>query len=1050
MTGMESALYRRPRYLALVLFVVAALGAFAFQTIGRQEDPTITNLFATVITPYPGADPARVEALVTEKIEQELREIPEIDVITSSSRAGISSVQVELSKFIPDARIEQVWSEIRDALSDAARSFPEGVPEPEFDNDRTGAFTMIAALTAREGREVPPALLGRMAEHLQDRLRQVPMTKLVDIRGAPAEEIRVEIDQSALVSLGLTPDAVAARIAAADAKVAAGRVRGSEADFVIEVAGEIDSLERVARVPLVAGEDGRVTRVGDVATLTRGIEEPPLSIAYADGKRAVLVSARVEDDRQVDVWAAAARAAIEDVQAGLPEGLALEIVFDQSEYTVERLGEVATNLLVGMALVVAVLFVSMGWRAAVVVAAMLPLTSLLSLAVLEKLGVTIHQMSVTGLVVALGLLVDAAIVTTDEIRQRIQGGAPRLQAVGGAVRRLTAPLAASTVTTVLAFVPMAALPGPAGDFVGAIAISVIVMLFASLLLALTVAPAIAGRILPAQGGAIRHAWWRDGVRGGPVARAFRASLDAALRWRRLAVLAAAAPAIVGFLAFPTLTAQFFPEVERDQFHVQLELPDGSAIARTEAAALAADRILRADPGVERVQWVVGRTAPAFYYNMLDNRDRDARFAEALVTTASPEATAAAIPRLQEAFDRDLPGARALVRGLKQGPPVDAPIELRIVGPSLETLKRLGEEARAAMEPVPTITHSRADLSGGAPKLQFRLDEDKVRLAGLDLGDVARQLETLAEGALGGSLVEGPEELPVRVRLPGSRRDAANAIADLAILPAGAPAMAARGGYPGVPLAALGEIEVIPSESTITRRNGERVNTVQAFLTHGVLPDEALRDLQGRLADSPIDLPAGYRIEWGGETDARGETVNNLLSVVGIVVVGTIAAVVLTFNSWRLSVVALGVAGLSIGLSVLSLAVFRYPFGIQAMIGVIGAVGVSINAAIIILTSLQQDEDAASGDRAAMRDVVMRSTRHILSTTITTFGGFLPLLLGGGGFWPPFAMAIAGGVLLSAIVSFYFVPPAFALLHRPVAREEEQPRLPILMRPTAAE
>jgi len=1025
---METALYSRPRYLALTLFVVAALGAFAFSTIGRQEDPTITNIFATILTPYPGADPARVEALVTEKIEAELREIPEIDEINSFSRAGISSIQVKLSDFLPDSRIEGVWAEVRDALSDAARELPPGVPEPEFDNDRVGAFTMIAALGAADGAAPSPGLLGRYAESLRQRLRQVPLTKLVDLRGAPDEEVRVEIAPDALTSLGLTPDQVAARIAAADAKVAAGRVRGDTADYLIEVSGEIDSLDRIARVPLVTGADGRVTRVGDIASVSRAIAEPPETIAYADGERAILIAARVEDDRQVDLWADAARAEIRAMADTLPAGLSLEIVFDQSDYTIARLGEVAVNLLIGMGLVVAVLFVSMGWRSAVVVAAMLPLTSLLSLAVLEKLGVTIHQMSVTGLIVALGLLVDAAIVMTDEIRQRIRGGAARRHAVGGAVKRLTIPLAASTLTTVLAFVPMAALPGPAGDFVGAIALSVIVMLFSSLLLALTVAPAIAGRILP-EARAAEPRWWRDGIRGGAPARAFEASLDASLRWRWLALAAAASPAVVGFLAFPTLTAQFFPEVDRDQFHVQIELPHGTAIARTAEMARAADAIMAGQPEIAAVQWVVGQSAPPFYYNMFDNRDNDPRFAEALVTTRSAEASEAVIPRLQPALDEALPKARVLVRGLKQGPPVDAPIELRIVGSNLETLKTLGEEARARMAEIPAITHSRTDLTGGAPKLVFRLDEDKVRLAGLDLADVARQLESLSEGALGGSLVEGPEELPVRVRLPGGERDAAEALAGLSIVPRGAEARAAAGGFPGVPLTALGRIEVVPSESLIARRDGQRVNTVQGFLVHGVLPDEALGRLQASLAERPIAMPPGYRIQWGGESDARGETVRNLLSVVGLVVVATIAVVVLTFNSWRLAGVTLVVALLSMGLSLLSLAVFQYPFGIQALIGVIGAIGVSVNAAIIILTALQGDEAASAGDRRAMRDVVMRSTRHILSTTITTFGGFLPLLVGGGGFWPPFAMAIAGGVLLSAVVSFYFVPAAFSLVAR---------------------
>ncbi len=1020
---MKDLLFRRPTYLTLTLLTILSLGILSLNTIGRQEDPTITNLFATVVTPFPGADPARVEALVTEKIEAELREISEIDTVSSTSRTGVSTINIELSSFLPDNRIEQVWSEIRDALSDAAREFPSGVPEPEFDNDRTGAFTAIASLVADPGVDVSRALLGRIAEDLQDRLRQIPQTKQVRLYGQPTEEVVVRIDPDKAASLGLTPDAIASAIAAADAKVSAGRVRGSASDFIIEVAGEIDGLARVREIPLRAGEGERVVRVVDVATVSRGVRTPVDTLAYAEGRSAVLIAAKIENDKQVDVWATAVRAEIDTTISDLPDGLELKLVFDQSGYTARRLGDVATNLLIGVGLVVGVLFISMGWRSALIVGAMLPLTSLLSLVVLEKLGVVIHQMSVTGLIVALGLLVDAAIVMTDEIRQRLAKGMSPLEAVRASVDRLAAPLTASTITTVLAFTPMAALPGPAGDFVGAIALSVIVMLFASLLLALTVTPAIAGRLLPVKQTAQRS-WLRDGLAGGAIGRLFEHSLKAALRWRWLSLGAAAAPAIVGFLAFPTLSAQFFPEVDRDQFHVQVELPEGAAIEETERAALDIDATLRADPEIESVHWVVGRTAPAFYYNMLDNRDSDARFAEALVTTVSEEATGRVTPRLQDQLDATATGARVLVRGLKQGPPVDAPLELRLVGPDLETLRQLGEEVRSIMSAVPTITHSRADLSSSAPKLVFELDEDEVRLAGLSLGEVARQLETLADGALGGSFVEGPEELPVRVRVRDIDRAAVDRLASLTIVPRGADP--AANAFPGIPLTALGAVSLQPSDGAIKRRNGERVNTVQAYLVHGVLPDEALSDFQSRLSAAELSLPPGYRVEFGGDTDARGETINNLLSVVGLVVVGSLATIVLTFNSWRLSGVALVVSVLSMGLSLLALEIFRYPFGIQALIGVIGAIGVSINAAIIIMTALQKDDRAMAGDRDAVVEVVMRSSRHIVSTTVTTFGGFLPLILDGGGFWPPFAMSIAGGVLLSTIVSFYFVPPAFSL------------------------
>ncbi|MEM9781211.1 MAG: efflux RND transporter permease subunit [Pseudomonadota bacterium] len=1028
---MIDLLYRRPVYLWLVLLTIVSLGALSFSTIGRQEDPTITNLFATVITPYPGADPARVEALVTEKIEAELREIPEIETISSNSRTGLSAITIELSSFISSNRIEQVWSEVRDALGDAARELPPGVPDPAFDNDRTGAFTMIAGLRGAPGVEVPRAILGRLATDLQERLRQVPLTKEVRVYGAPEEEILVEIDADRAAAMGLTTAAVAAAVAQADAKVSAGQVRGTGADLVIEVAGEVDGLQRVRDIVLRTGPDGQTARLGDIATVARAIRQPMEDIALIDGEPAVLIAARIEDDRQVDVWANATRDAIATTVETLPDGIDLEIVFDQSRYTAERLGEVGLNLALGVVIVLVVLLLTMGWRSAVVVGAMLPLTSLMTLAILERLGVVIHQMSVTGLIVALGLLVDAAIVMTDEIGQRLSRGFTRSAAIQGAVRRLAGPLVASTLTTLLAFTPMAALPGPAGDFVGAIALSVIVMLVASLALALTVGPAIAGRLLPASDISMAP-------RQTLVARLFTASLNLALRWRWLALAAAAAPAIIGFAAFPTLTAQFFPEVDRDQFHVQVELGEGAAIGETERLAGDVDVILRADPDVIAVTWAVGRSAPAFYYNMLDNRDADPTFAEALVTTRAASATNRAIPRLQDRLDREMPAARILVRGLKQGPPVDAPLEVRLVGPELETLRALGEDVRAMMADLPMVTHSRADLSGGAPKIVFALDEEAVRIAGLSLVEVARQIDSLSEGAVGGSLVEGPEELPIRVRLDAATRaDPSRLMAQRVIAQGTAPAGST---LPGAPLSALGAMSLVPSDAAIARRDGERVNTVQGFLAHGVLPDEALSLFRTRLADRPLDLPAGYRIEFGGDSDARGETVRNLLSVVGLVVIGSVATIVLTFNSWRLSAVALVVCVLSAGLSVLTLAVFQYPFGIQALIGVIGGIGVSINAAIVVLTALQADPGAAAGSRGAVASTVARSGRHIISTTLTTFGGFLPLILAGGGFWPPFAMAIAGGVLLSSIVSLYFVPVAFSLVARRTPVPAEHPAL----------
>ncbi len=368
-----------------------------------------------------------------------------------------------------------------------------------------------------------------------------------------------------------------------------------------------------------------------------------------------------------------------------------------------------------------------------------------------------------------------------------------------------------------------------------------------------------------------------------------------------------------------------------------------------------------------------------------------------------------------------------MRDLVQGPPVAAPIELRFVGRDLETLRALGERTRAIMAEVPGVTQTRAALAGAPPKVQVTLDEDRVAAAGLTLAEVAADLRDQLDGATGGSLLEGPEEMPVRVRVAGAQRAAADVFADLAVLGPDARARAADGAYPGVPLTALGAVTLEPSDSQINRRNGERVNLVQAFVAYGVLPEEALAEVRARLAAEPDFPPEGYRLEFGGDADARADTVNNLMATLAMVVALTLATLALSFGSFRLTAITLVVAVLAMGLSILALALFRYPFGINALIGVIGSIGVSINAAIIVLSALNEDPRARVGDLGAMREVVTRSSRHIVSTTITTFGGFLPLILAGGGFWPPFAMAVAGGVLLSTVVSFYFTPPMFRLL-----------------------
>ncbi len=1018
-------IYRNSRYFTLFIVCVLAVGITSFRSIARQEDPTLTNFVGSITTFFPGSTPDRVEALVTRPLEDELRKIPEIDELWSTSTSGVSLVNIRLIDTLPDQALESAWSEIRDAMAEASRQFPAGAGEPDFDNDRFASFTAIVALSSEGPQDMPLSLLNRMAGDFADRARNLHNTKLAELFGEPLEEIRVEVDEAALVSRGLSLQQLALALQAADAKIASGRASGAGTDMLIELAGDFDSMERIRQVIVNTSADGSATRVADIANVYKAAVTPPPAMAMAQGRPGILVGVTMKSGKQVDVWSLAFNELVEEFRSESAAGLKVEVSYDQSKYTETRLRDVAKNLAIGVALVILVLLFTLGWRAAVVVAVILPLCGLISIIVMERMGLALHQMSVSGLIVALGLLVDGSIVMTDEVRKRLVDGHSPIEAIAQSVHRLRVPLISSAVTTVLAFMPMAIVPGPAGDFVGSIAKAVIIMLATSTLLALIITPVLAAWLLPRNTGN-RHSWLVNGAESGKAGAWLVSAMDWSLRHPLASIALSLSLPLSGFLVFPTLTAQFFPGTDRDQMYVQVKLADGRSIYDTQALVKKIDKTLRDDPLVRRVDWSIGESAPAFYYNMYRFRERMPSWAEALVLTTDEKQTDALIDSLQTELNREFPEARIVVRGMDQGPPVLAPLEVEIYGPNLEVLQTLGEQVRQRMENIPQVTHTNVDLIGGAPKLVFALEEEKLRLARIQLSDTATALNDSLLGRVGGEVLEGTERLPVRVRLREQDWGTTERISDIRIPVPARPELAQSGLIGGIPLSAIGRADLVPAQSPISRRNGQRMNTVSGFIKRGVLPQEALDVLRQEMELHPVAMPPGYSFSFGGDSEERAKVIEKLMAPLGLIMSAMLATLVLTFNSWRLTAISLLVCVCSLGLSLLSLAIFAYPFGIQAVIGVIGSIGVSINAAIIIMTALQENQGAAAGGLFAIRSVVMDSSRHIISTTVTTFGGFLPLILEGSQFWPPFAMAIAGGVLLSTVISFFLVPPLYAV------------------------
>ncbi|MEM1253893.1 MAG: efflux RND transporter permease subunit, partial [Cyanobacteria bacterium P01_H01_bin.21] len=712
------------RLLILTIILILAWGVSSFQSLPRQEDPELISRVAVVKTAFPGASADRVEALVTTVLEEELSEIEEIKVLESDSRVGFSTVAVELVDQVINA--QPIWAKVRDEMADAAAQFPSGAAAPELDETYVKAYTMIASLTWHLPGEPNYAILRRYSDEIGTRLRSLAGTEEVEFFGNPDEEILVEIDAPELAGVGLSPQQLAQQIGLSDAKVTAGQLRNPEQDLAIEVESELETLEQIRQLP-VQSAGGQFTRLSDIASVSRGVRFPLSDQAIVGGKPAAVMGIMMQSGLRIDQWSAQVRNELDIFRDRLPQGVSLDLIFDQSTYVATRINSLIVNLIFSAVLVVLVALVGMGWRSALVVGTALPLTIFAVLGWMSVFGVAIHQMSVTGLIIALGLLIDNAVVAVDEIQVEMQHGEPPLQAVIKTVKYLQVPLLASTLTTVLTFLPIYLLPGASGEFVGSIALSVILSLISSLAISLTVISALAGRMLSASSEDYEKAlhkrnkslsdrvvlvlmkpgaWWYGGLSLSRPGRFYRWTIDRAMAKPLLTVALTMTVPLIGFIAAGTLDEQFFPLVNRDQFQIEVDFVSQTAIAQTRKTVLEAREQILKHEEVEDVHWFIGENAPKFYYNLTGNRENQSQYAQALVQLKSEQNVGGMVRELQQELDNLFPSTRTIVQQLQQGPPYDAPVEMRIYGPNISELRRIGMEVREIMTEIPDVVHIR--------------------------------------------------------------------------------------------------------------------------------------------------------------------------------------------------------------------------------------------------------------------------------------------------------------------------------------------------------
>ncbi|MDX1453199.1 MAG: efflux RND transporter permease subunit [Oleiphilaceae bacterium] len=1021
-TRIRTAFYRNPHLLMMTLIVIVAAGLSAWSSLPKIEDPRITQRFISVITEFPGASARLVESSVTEVLESELASISEIKTINSTSRTNVSVLSVELDGKVTRTNNRQIIARIRDRIKDAARRLPPQAKPPKVreEDNIAYAYTLITAVRWHGDQHTELSLLNRVAATLKDRIESVPGTEYVSLHGAPEEEIRVAVDAAELAELGLTVNNLAQVLRGSDSKQVAGRLLDAQHLTAIEVRGEFDSIERIGRIPVSSGSTDIL--LGDIANIQKTHYQPEQSITRLNGERVILVAARIKVQNQIRPWTDAVKAELAKLDADIGRNISLDIVFEQARYTEDRLQTLGTNLLAGMIAVLLVVWIFMGWRAGLIVATSLPLAAACVLFTLRLLDMQIQQMSMFGMIIAIGLLIDNAIVMTDEVRTRMHEGLSPTAAIEGALRHLFMPLLASTLTTILAFMPILLIEGNAGDFIGSISVSVILALIFSFILSMTIIPSICAwlenKFRHHEG---RH-WWQRGIQSSQHAQRFQHFLVSSLQhpWRAIGV--AVALCLIGLVSVGNLPKVFFPSADRDMFELRVWSPQNSSVPATDTLIQQIDAHIRNKPAVRQTVWSVGDSIPAFYYNQIMNNSNQPYYAEVVITTDGPEDSARLIDELQQELDQQFPEVQIVAKAFAQGPPVEAPVEFRIFGPETETLRILGETLRAIIAAQPGTLHTQASVKPGQPKIWFNADENALSEVGLRLGEVANQLRNAYEGLEAGSVLEDIVELPVRVTFDASERAS---IEKLQAFPIALP----NGGW--APASAFGDFTLAPESASITRRNGERVNIVHAYIASWVTPIDLSNKVKAALETGQWRLPEGYRWQVGGDAEESAQANASLAAHLPVLILLMVTCLVLAFRSFKLAGIIGLVAILSAGMGMLSLYISGYALGFNPLLGVTGLIGVAINGSIVVLAAIQANPQAKAGDHAAIVAETLSCTRHILSTTLTTIAGFIPLILFvGGQFWPPLAVVIAGGVGFSVILSLWFTPSLYALIYKP--------------------
>jgi multidrug efflux pump len=1000
-----------PQFVLFLMLMFAAGGIFAWRHLGQAEDPKFTVKAMVVQAKWPGATADAVAQQVTDRLERTLQEVAEVDYLTSFSKPGYAQITITLREQVPADHVPDVWYRVRKKLGDMQHTLPEGVQGPSFNDEFGDTFGNLYAFTS-DGFSY--AELRKFVDQARDEFLRVPDVSKVQYIGVQDEKIFVETSSAKLASIGIDPQVVEDTLRATNAMVPAGVVQAGPQRVALKITGEFDSVDAIKDIGIDA--NGRTVRLGDIARVYRGYSDPVDNKMHFDGKDAIGLAIAMRDGGDVIRMGKDLDAAVARVRAAMPVGVEIHAVSNQPEVVQESVHEFTKSLAEAIVIVLAVSFLSLGWRTGIVVALSIPLVLAMTFLAMYVLGIDLQRISLGALIIALGLLVDDAIIAVEMMALKLEQGWDRTRAATFAYTATAFPMLTGTLITAAGFLPVGLAKSGAGEYTISIFQVVGIALILSWLVAVLFTPYLGYKLLPerkaAQGDAHGHAI--DTSRG--FYGLFRRLLEACLQRRGL-VLGWTLAMFVGALAlFQTVPQQFFPASSRPELMVDLWLPEAASIAATDGAVSRLEARLKGDPDITAVTGYIGVGSPRFYLP-LDVQLPNTNFGQVMVMTKGEEARERVLARIEKLFATDFPNVRGRVSRLENGPPVGYPVKLRVSGPDQRKLIAIVEQVQGVLRKDTAVRNVNSDLGERLQTVRLIVDQDKARALGVSSKQIADTTQTSLSGHAGTQYREGDQLIDVVTRLEGAERTDLDNIKDARLY-------TRDGKY--VTLSQVARIELGSETSILWRRNRIPTVTVRADVVGAEGPDVTARvwpEIQ-KIADA---LPLGYRIEAGGATESSANSQASIAAVVPLAIAVILVLLMMQLQDMKKTALVVSTAPLGmIGVS-LVLAVFRVPFGFVAMLGTIALAGMIMRNSVILIDQIDQDLSQGITPWEAIVGSTLRRFRPIVLTALAAILAMIPLTRST--FWGPMAWAIMGGLTVATLLTLVVLPTLYAWAYR---------------------